>query len=88
MKALPSKYTMSYALAQTCKRRKRDEAPFISDCMSGAKETSFSKSRINRICRQGNRKHAYVHRAMGICRRQLQLQASCCAGATCCTIGL
>ena len=41
-----------HVLAQTCKRRKRDEAPSISDGMSGAREISFSKSRINRICRQ------------------------------------
>lgn len=58
-------------LPHTCKRRKREEAPFMSDCMSGARETSFSKSRINRICRQSaktrarNRKHAEVHGAYG-----------------------
>ena len=28
----------------------------MSECMSGASETSFSKSRINRICRQSSKR--------------------------------
>ncbi len=33
----------------TCKRRRRDEAPLMSDSTSGARDISFSKSRINKI---------------------------------------